>query len=74
MQILLDSPLVECTTLLKTAQPEVTQGGKMTGDVEHSGGKISSSGVVVDDHEHGGVQRGGSRTDGPQLQPQNISA
>lgn len=66
VKILFDSPEVECTTLLKTAQLEVTQGGTMKGDVTHSGGKLSSNGVVVDDHDHGGVQRGGSRTDGPQ--------
>ena len=38
----------------------------MKGNVTHSGGSLSSNGVVVDDHDHGGVQRGGSRTDGPQ--------
>lgn len=66
VKILFDSPEVECTALLKTAQLEVTKGGTMRGDVTHSGGKLSSNGVVVDDHDHGGVQRGGSRTDGPQ--------
>lgn len=66
VKILFDSPEVECTALLKTAQLEVTQGATMKGDVTHSGGKLSSNGVVVDDHDHGGVQRGGSRTDGPQ--------
>ncbi|MGF6474765.1 phage baseplate assembly protein V [Pantoea dispersa] len=65
VKILFDSPEVECTALLKTAQLEVTQGGRMSGDIEHVGGKFSSNGVVVDDHDHGGVQRGGSRTDGP---------
>ncbi|HGK4969084.1 TPA: phage baseplate assembly protein V, partial [Yersinia enterocolitica] len=25
----------------------------------------SSNGVVIDDHDHGGVQRGGSNTYGP---------
>lgn len=65
VKILFDSPEVECTTLLKTAQLEVTKGGTMEGDVTHSGGKLSSNGVVLSDHDHGGVQRGGSRTDGP---------
>ena len=65
VKILFDSPEVECTTLLKTAQLEVTKGGRMKGDVTHSGGKLSSNGVVLNDHDHGGVQRGGSRTDGP---------
>lgn len=66
VKILFDSPEVECTALLKTAQLEVTKGVTMKGNVTHSGGKLSSNGVVVDDHDHGGVQRGGSRTDGPQ--------
>ncbi|WP_455915578.1 phage baseplate assembly protein V [Pantoea agglomerans] len=65
-KITLDTPVVECTNLLKTATLEVTKGGKMTGNVEHSGGSLSSNGVIVDHHDHGGVQRGGSRTDGPQ--------
>jgi len=66
VKILFDSPEVECTTLLRTAQLEVTEGATMKGNVTHSGGKLSSNGVVVDDHDHGGVQRGGNRTDGPQ--------
>lgn len=41
-------------------------GAKINGDVTQGGGQMSSNGVVVDDHNHGGVQRGGSRTDGPQ--------
>lgn len=63
VQVLLDSPLVECTQLLRTAQLDVTDGGTMKGDVKHSGGALSSNGVVLDDHDHGGVQRGGGRTD-----------
>ncbi|EEQ05231.1 Baseplate assembly protein [Yersinia bercovieri ATCC 43970] len=37
----------------------------MTGNIQHSGGSFSSNGVVVDSHTHGGVQRGGSHSDGP---------
>ncbi|MDZ7277249.1 phage baseplate assembly protein V [Pantoea eucrina] len=66
VKVLLDSPLVECTQLLKTAQLEVTQGGKMNGNVVHRDGTLSSNGVALDTHVHGGVQRGGSKTDGPQ--------
>ncbi len=47
-----------------TAPLNVKSGGKMSGNIEHSGGKFSSNGVVVDDHDHGGVQRGGSYTEG----------
>lgn len=65
VKITLDTPIVECTQHLTTATLEVKQGGKMTGNIEHSGGTFSSNGVVIDDHDHGGVQRGGSNTYGP---------
>lgn len=64
VKILFDSPKVECTTLLKTATLEVTEGGTMQGNVTHSGGSFSSNGVVVHDHKHGSVQRGTSMTEG----------
>ncbi|HEI6852731.1 TPA: phage baseplate assembly protein V [Yersinia enterocolitica] len=64
VKILLDTPEVECTHNLTTATLNVKSGGKMSGNIEHSGGKFSSNGVVVDDHDHGGVQRGGSYTEG----------
>ncbi|WP_286870306.1 phage baseplate assembly protein V [Pantoea sp. UBA5035] len=66
VKILFDSPEVECTKLLKTAQLEVTQGGTMKGDVSHSGGSLSSNGIVVDAHQHGGVKSGGDLSGGPQ--------
>lgn len=64
VSVTLDTPVVECTKHLKTATFEVTKGGKMRGDVEHSDGKMTSNGVQVDDHGHGSVQRGGSWTEG----------
>lgn len=39
-------------------------GNVVSGDFTHSSGKMSSNGVVVDRHSHGGVQRGGSWTEG----------
>ncbi|TPQ33418.1 phage baseplate assembly protein V [Cupriavidus pinatubonensis] len=39
-------------------------GNVIRGDLTHQGGNLSSNGVVVHDHGHGGVQRGGSWTDG----------
>jgi len=66
VKILFDSPEVECSALLKTAQLEVTQGGTMKGDVSHSGGSLSSNGIVVDEHQHGGVKSGGDLSGGPQ--------
>lgn len=66
VKILLDSPEVECSEHLKAKTFEFSEGGKMAGNVKHSGGKFDSNGVVLDDHDHGGVQRGSSRTEGPQ--------
>ncbi|MGI8465609.1 phage baseplate assembly protein V [Pectobacterium punjabense] len=64
--ITLDTPKVICTQHLSTQTLSVEKGGTMKGNITHTGGKMSSNGVVVDSHDHGGVQRGGSRTDGPQ--------
>lgn len=63
-KITLDTPEVVCTSKLTTGTLEVKQGGKMSGNIEHSGGIFKSNGVQVDDHDHGGVERGGSRTEG----------
>lgn len=65
-QINLTTPTVICSENLTCATLNVTEGGEMTGDIVHKNGTFSSNGVVLDDHNHGGVERGGSRTDGPQ--------
>lgn len=64
--ITLDTPEVVCTNKLTTGTLEVKQGGNMTGNIEHTGGKFISNGVQVDDHDHGGVKRGDDRTVGTQ--------
>ncbi|MBX9474023.1 phage baseplate assembly protein V [Yersinia enterocolitica] len=64
VKILLDTPKVECTHNLTTGTLNVKKGGKMSGDIEHSGGSFTSNGVVVDKHNHGGVKRGGDNTVG----------
>ncbi|WP_392439266.1 phage baseplate assembly protein V [Edwardsiella piscicida] len=64
VSVTLDAPVVECTNHLKAATFEVTKGGKMHGDIDHSGGKMTSNGVQVDNHGHGGVKRGGDWTEG----------
>jgi len=61
-RITLDTPEVVCTNKLITGSLEVQKGGTMTGDIEHTGGKLTSNGVQVDDHAHGNVQSGGSWT------------
>lgn len=63
-KITLDTPEVVCTSKLTTGTLEVQKGGNMSGNIEHSGGTFKSNGVQVDDHDHGGVERGGSRTEG----------
>lgn len=63
-RITLDTPEVVCTNKLTTGTLEVKKGGKMTGNIEHTGGKLTSNGVQVDDHDHGGVESGGNRTVG----------
>ncbi|EHC88053.1 Baseplate assembly protein V [Salmonella enterica subsp. enterica serovar Rubislaw str. A4-653] len=62
VSVTLKTPVVECTHHLKAATFDFTQGGKMTGSVEHSGGSFTSNGVQVDNHGHGGVKPGDSWT------------
>ncbi|EPC7545017.1 phage baseplate assembly protein V [Morganella morganii subsp. sibonii] len=63
-QINFNTPKVVCSDNLTCATLNVENGGEMTGNITHKGGKFSSNGVVVDNHSHGGVERGGSWTDG----------
>ena len=63
-KITLDTPEVVCTNKLITGTLEVQKGGTMRGNIAHTGGAFTSNGVQVDDHDHGGVQRGGSWTEG----------
>ncbi len=62
-KITLNTPEVVCTNKLTTGTLEVKQGGKMSGNIEHSGGTFKSNGVQVDAHDHGGISRGNARTD-----------
>ena len=64
VKITLDTPEVECTNLLTTKNLNVTKGGEMHGDITHTGGAFTSTGVQVDDHNHGEVERGGDWTVG----------
>lgn len=63
-QINFNTPKVVCSDNLTCATLNVEKGGEMTGNITHKDGKFSSNGVVVDNHSHGGVERGGSWTDG----------
>ncbi|CAI1573501.1 Phage P2 baseplate assembly protein gpV [Serratia proteamaculans] len=63
--ITLDTPEVICTNKLTAGTLEVKKGGAMTGNITHTGGSITSNGVVMHTHIHGGVQTGGGKTDTP---------
>ncbi|HBG9753991.1 TPA: phage baseplate assembly protein V [Klebsiella oxytoca] len=65
-RITLDTPEVVCTNKLTTGTLEVKQGGKMSGNIEHSSGAFTSNGVQVDKHGHGGIRRGDEWTEGTQ--------
>lgn len=62
--VTLDTPEVNCTNLLRAKNLDITEGGEMHGNFSHTGGKFTSNGVQVDDHDHGAVERGGSWTEG----------
>ncbi|EFA7675238.1 phage baseplate assembly protein V, partial [Escherichia coli] len=66
VSVTLDTPVVECTDLLRTATLDVTKGGKMSGNITHSGGNFTSNGITVHTHKHGGVKGGSDSTGGPQ--------
>ncbi|WP_323640869.1 phage baseplate assembly protein V [Pectobacterium polonicum] len=57
-RITLDSPEVVCTNKLITGTLEVKQGGTMSGNIEHSGGSLSSNGKVLHTHKHPGDSGG----------------
>ena len=66
VSVTLNTPVVECTDLLRTATLDVTKGGKMSGNITHSGGDFTSNGITVHTHKHGGVKGGSDSTGGPQ--------
>ncbi|EKN4177945.1 phage baseplate assembly protein V [Yersinia enterocolitica] len=57
-RITLDSPEVICTNTLIAGSQEVQKGGKMSGNIEHSGGSLSSNGKVLHTHQHPGDSGG----------------
>ncbi|WP_369309199.1 phage baseplate assembly protein V [Providencia rettgeri] len=65
-QINLTTPTVICSQNLTCATLNVTEGGKMTGNFTHTGGAITSNGITLHEHTHGGVRSGGESTGKPQ--------
>ncbi|ALR77760.1 phage baseplate assembly protein V [[Enterobacter] lignolyticus] len=57
-RITLDTPEVICTQKLIAGTLEIQQGGKMSGDIEHHGGSLSSNGKVLHTHRHPGDSGG----------------
>ncbi|HBQ3059794.1 TPA: phage baseplate assembly protein V [Klebsiella pneumoniae] len=64
VKVTLDTPEVDCTNLLRAKNIDIAEGGEMRGNFAHTGGKFTSNGVQVDNHNHGAVERGGSWTEG----------
>lgn len=64
VKVTLDTPEVDCTNLLRAKNIDIAEGGEMRGNFTHTGGKFTSNGVQVDNHNHGAVERGGSWTEG----------
>lgn len=65
VEIKLDTPNVICTNNLTTATLNVEKGGEMTGNFNHTGGSITSNGVVIHTHQHSGVRSGGDTSGKP---------
>ncbi|HDW3917786.1 TPA: phage baseplate assembly protein V [Escherichia coli] len=57
-KITLDTAVVECTNHLKAKTFDFSEGGKMAGDVTHTGGSLSSNGKVMHSHKHPGDSGG----------------
>ncbi|HCN4591937.1 TPA: phage baseplate assembly protein V [Escherichia coli] len=62
-RVTLDTPEVVCTNRLITGTLEVQKGGTMRGNIEHTGGELSSNGKVLHTHKHPGDS--GGTTGGP---------
>ncbi|WP_367272978.1 hypothetical protein [Candidatus Symbiopectobacterium sp.] len=58
-----DTPEVICTHHLRARTLSITEGGTMQGTLTHIGGSLTSNGVTLDSHRHGGV-KGGSDLSG----------
>lgn len=54
-RVTLDTPEVVCTNKLTTGTLEVQKGGTMRGNIEHTGGELSSNGKVL--HKVSGFKR-----------------
>lgn len=57
-RVTLDTPEVVCTNKLITGTLEVQKGGTMRGNIEHTGGELSSNGKVLHTHKHPGDSGG----------------
>lgn len=64
--ITLTTPVVKCTQHLITRTLLIEEGGEARGHFNHSGGNLTSNGIVVHTHQHGGVKGGGDSSGGPQ--------
>ncbi|EUD09197.1 hypothetical protein HMPREF1563_0244, partial [Providencia alcalifaciens 205/92] len=60
------TPKVICSDNLTCATLNVTLGGEITGNFNHQGGAITSNGIILHSHKHGGVRSGDESTGAPQ--------
>lgn len=65
VQVTFNTPKVLCSDNLTCATLNVEKGGKMTGNFDHNGGRITSNGITLHEHTHTGVERGSSNTGRP---------
>ena len=74
-QVTLDAPAVTIKAPNTTVQGNLTVSGSLSGQggmqvqgsLDVTGGSVTNNGVDIGStHVHGGIERGGSRTDGPE--------
>ena len=66
-KITLDAPLVEVTgRIVQTGERAESGGSSFTGGFTNTGGRITSNGIVLEEHTHTGVEAGNDSTGEPQ--------
>lgn len=66
-KITLDAPLVEVTgRIVQTGERAESGGSSFTGGFTNTGGRITSNGIVLEEHTHTGVEAGHDSTGEPQ--------
>ena len=62
----LNTPLVKVAgRIVQSGEMGAGEGSEFHGGFTNTGGQITSNGVVLETHTHGGVEPGGGSTGGP---------